>query len=727
MRSILIFFLLFASLLNAQKLKGIVYENTNEGKTPLPGVNIFWGGTTIGTTTDIDGNFEILKTSADSADLMVAYVAYKPKKINVKKDETFIELVLDENIELNEITVSVRTRGTIIDDLNPFAVQTMLNKELKKAACCNLSESFETNASVDVSFGDAVTGAKQIKLLGLAGKYSQLMTENIPNMRGTASAFGIYYVPGPWMESIQISKGTASVINGYESTTGQINIQFKDADNSEKYYADIFTNSSLKSDINFIGSLNAGEDLSSSLFLHGEYMSNKVDHNNDSFLDHPNVRQLNILNKWNYYGLDNWHIAATLNYLIEDRFGGQTGFGNTNNSDQYRSIIQTNRLQFWSKVGYIFANELNSSFGFINMITKHDQESKFGLREYNSDEFSTYTNLIFETNLFNENHKINTGLSLVYDNFDELFAETGLNKNETTPGIFLQYTYQPIENVTMIGGIRADKNSEHGTFITPRAHFRYSPHPNSTFRFSYGKGFRSSNIIPENISLLSSSREFRIENDLDLEEATNFGVNFTQYLYLFDREMVINAEFYRTSFINKIVVDIDQNAREVRVYNLDGKSYANNFQIEMNYEVIPRLDFLGAIRYSNVKTTFGNELKDDPLHKKTKGIISISYLSKLRLWQYDLTAQFNGESRIPKYFGKDYDSYSPSFVNIMAQITRYFKNWEVFVGVENLTDFTQSQTVISAENPFGPNYDSSIIWGPLEGRKFYMGIRLSIK
>lgn len=706
---------------------GIVYENIDNTSSPLPGVNVFWAGTTIGTSTDATGKFEILKMAKDSSALVVTYVTYKPDTIWVKKSDNNIEIILKENRELEEITVTVRSRGTEFDNLSAILSQNILSKELKKAACCNLSESFETNASVDVSYGDAVTGAKQIKLLGLAGKYSQILTENIPNLRGLASAFGIYYVPGPWMQSIQISKGSASVINGYESTTGQINIEFKNPNQSEKYYVDYFLSSSLKNDVNFITSTNITENLSTTLLLHGEYMAYNVDHNNDSFLDHPNIRQMNVLNKWDYTGLKNWHIAATISYLREDRYGGQMGFGDADKTNKYRNIIQTNRFQFWSKVGYIFDNELNSSFGFINMLTLHNQDASFGVRNFDSDEFSTYTNLTFETNLFNNKHKLNAGLSLVFDHFDETFGDAAIKKDELTPGAFMQYTFQPLDNVTLIGGIRADNNSKYGTFITPRAHLRYGPFPNTTLRFSFGKGYRSSHVIQENISLLSSARKFKIQDNLDLEEATNFGINATQYFHIFDREMVINAEFYRTNFMNKIVVDIDQNINEVNFYNLAGKSYANNFQIEMNYELIPRLDLLAAIRYSDVKTTFNNELKSKPLHKKTKGIISLSYLSKFKLWQYDLTTQFNGKSRIPKYFGKNYDSYSPNFINIMAQVTRYFKNWEVFVGVENLTNYTQSKSIISADDPFGENYDSSIIWGPLEGRKFYLGIRLSIK
>ena len=729
MKKILFFFLLFASMTYAQKLKGKVFENIDGNNSPLPGVNIYWEETTIGTTTDSDGNFEIIKTAADSANLIVAYVSYIPDTVTVKKEETFIEILLTENLELDEITVSVRRRSTVIDDLNPLNVQIMLNKEFKRAACCNLSESFETNASVDVSYSDAVTGAKQIKLLGLDGKYGQIMTENIPNFRGIASAFGIYYVPGPWMESIQISKGTASVINGFESTTGQINIEFKKNDNTNSFYADLFSTNNLKSDVNAISSLKINDQISTTLFLHGEYFGNTIDHNNDSFLDHPNVRQFNILNKWNYDDYENWHLAASLNYTVEERYGGQLGFGSNSNSDKYRNIIDTERFQFWSKVGYIFANDLNTSIGFINMITGHNQTSMFGNKNYDSEEFNYYSNLIFESELFNSKHKLNAGFSLVYDKIDERYINEEYDRDEIIPGTFLQYTYQPITGLTFIGGIRADNSSEFGTFFTPRFHARYTPFPNSTLRFSIGKGYRNANVLAENISLQSTSRKFIIANDLKMEEALNFGVNLTQYLYLFDKELLINAEFYRTDFSNKVVVDIDQNFREVNFYNLSGKSYANNFQIELSYELFRQFDVFAAARFSDSKTNFNGKLLSDPLSKRFKGLMSLSYLTNLRLWQFDLTAQFNGSSRIPTLsesaqivMGDE----SPSHTLLMAQVTHFMKGWEVFMGIENITDYTQENVVISGDDPFGPDFDSSIIWGPIEGRKLYVGIRLTL-
>ena len=357
------------------------------------------------------------------------------------------------------------------------------------------------------------------------------------------------------------------------------------------------------------------------------------------------------------------------------------------------------------------------------MFTQHNQESLFGLRGYNAKQTSFYSNLIFESNIYNVDHKINAGASLNYDKFDESFNNINQINDDTMPGVFLQYTYNPVYAFSVIGGIRSDFSNVYGTFITPRLHIRYSPLESTSLRFSIGKGYRTANAIAENISLLASSRQFIFQEKLDQEEALNIGLNLTQYYTLFGREMRIGLEFYRTKFINKVVVDIDKSSREVNFYNLNGDAYSNTYQLELGYEIIPRLDFLGAIRFNDVKTNYNGNLLSNPLNKEWKGIITLSYLSRLRAWQYDLTTQFNGKSRIPN---RVENNYSPSYTLLNAQVKRIFKDWEIFVGAENITDYTQEDPIINADDPFGPDFDATVIWAPVIGRMFYVGARYKL-
>lgn len=727
----ILFSVLFcAGIVFPQKLSGIIYgEFETNFRTPLPGVNIFWADTELGTMTDTEGKFQLYKTSADTSLLVVTYVSFKPDTIKVAKTDEYVEIILKENRELNAVEITARSKSISISDLNPILTMEITRDELKKAACCNLSESFETNASVDVSYSDAVTGAKQIKLLGLAGKYSQIMTENIPNIRGLASVYGLYYIPGPWMQSIQISKGTASVVNGYESVSGQINIEFKKPMQSEKYYADIFTNSELKSDFNANTYYEISPELTTGVLFHAEYFNRLPDNNNDGFIDNPNIRQINLLNRWEYTGLENWHIAASFSYLNDKRHGGQGGFNKPASSGIYKTEMDANRFQGWSKIGYMFNNDKNTSIGFINMITSHRYNSAFGMRKYDAKEFSYYSNLILESNVFNEQHKISSGLSLVYDDYQENLENNNYDNTETVPGAFFQYTFSPDKSFSVIGGIRADNHNKYGLFFTPRLHIKYSPFENTNLRIAAGKGFRTARIISENIPLITSSRKFIFEKNPEMEEAVNYGINITQYITINERALSISADFYRTDFLNKIVVDLDKSSKEVNFYNLSGKSYANNYQLELSYELFPQFDVLGAVRFSETKTDYVKGLRSEPLNNQFKGLLSFSYLTNLRLWQFDFTAQFNGKSRLPDFSDNpeiNMRKYSPNYTILNAQITRFFKGWEVYLGAENLTGYTQTKPIISSDNPFGDNFDASVIWGPVSGRMFYMGARFSI-
>ena len=724
MKILLLSFFLCASALFSQKLNGIIYEQSENGKnTPLPGVNIFWANTLIGTASDIKGKFSLIKTIEESPKLIISHIMYKPDTVVVKKSDEYVELILTRTRELNDVLITAKTTGITIKEFETIHTEEIGRKELTKAACCNLSESFETNPSVDVSYSDAVSGVKQIKLLGLSGKYSQMMTENIPNMRGLASTLGLLFIPGAWMQSVQISKGTASVINGPEPMTGQINVEFKKPID-EKLYFDIYTNSVFKTDLNGVASFNINENLSTNVMIHGEYFGNSVDKNGDTFLDLPNVKQFNLFNRWKYSDYEHWFAQLTFQLISDKRAGGQIGFNDdTNITNPYKTEIETERFQVWSKIGYIFSGNSSASIGFINMFTQHNQESLFGLRIYDAKQTSFYSNLIFESNIYNADHKINAGASLNYDKFDETFNNNNQIKDDTMPGLFLQYTYNPVYAFSVIGGIRSDFSNVYGTFITPRLHIRYSPLESTSLRFSIGKGYRTATVIAENISLLASSRQFIFHEELGQEEALNIGLNLTQYYTLFGREMRIGLEFYRTEFLNKVVVDIDKSSREVNFYNLNGDAYSNTYQLELGYEIIPRLDFIGAIRFNDVKTNYSGNLLSNPLNKEWKGIITLSYLSRLRAWQYDLTTQFNGKSRIPN---KVENNYSPSYMILNAQVKRIFKDWEIFVGAENITDYTQEDPIINANDPFGPDFDATVIWAPVFERMIYIGARYSL-
>jgi outer membrane receptor for ferrienterochelin and colicin len=722
----------FAQMAMGQKISGTVYElNQQQKKVPLPGVNLYWQGTQQGTTSDAEGKFE-LKLPKDSPMLVASFIGYLNDTLSIAKGQESIEILLSNNKTLDEFVVSGKQPSTFVSQLEPLHVQTITSAELSRAACCNLSESFETNASVDVSYSDAVSGAKKIELLGLHGKYSQMMTENIPNLRGLSTTYGLSYIPGPWMESIQVSKGTSSVINGYESTTGQINIEYKKPDAEERLFLNAYANHIGRLEGNFNGSLKLNDKWSTMIFLHGENLTNKVDHNGDSFIDEPLVQQYNVFNRWKY-AHHNYMAQFGFQVLDEDRTAGQVEFDKSENPEEssfYGINITTRRYQVWGKTGYVFQNDSETSLGFINSYTYHDQSSYFGLNDYNGTENTYYANLILQSQIASHKHKYSTGLSYLYDDYRESLNDSIFNRKENVPGAFFQYTYSNEKNLTILLGIRSDFHNLYGTFFTPRVHLKYNLGEHTILRSSAGKGYRSANIIAENSYLLASSRRIIVQPGIKQEEAWNYGINLTQIFDINDRELNINVEFYRTDFVNQVVIDRDQSISEINIYNLDGKSFSNSYQIEAVYELIPRLDVVAAFRYNDVRMTINQNLEREPLVNRYKGLLSLSYKTNLDKWQFDFTTQLNGDARLPDTRENpveyQHPENSPVYTIINAQVTKNFRRWNVYVGVENLTDFKQHDPVIAAKDPFGPYFDSSIVWGPIMGRKIYAGLKFWI-
>ena len=738
MKRILFLFLSLLPLFAVSKtFEGRIVEKlSNQKEAPLPGASIFWKNTTIGTASDIDGRFK-LDGSKNTGTLIVQFVGYETREVKVESHTgKELVIVLVPNIELNEVVVSKRRAGTIIDRENPIQSQSITGAELCKAACCNLAESFETNASVDVSYADAATGAKSIKLLGLTGKYIEMMTEKNPNFKGLASVYGMVYVPGPWMESIQVSKGVGSVVNGFESITGQINIEYQKPQKSPKLYLNGYTNSMGMSEGNLITSAKLSEKLSTSILAHGQDNNKEIDHNHDNFLDDPMVRQYNIVNRWHWKPNENWITQFGVKFIDEQRIGGQKGYDESKTNDinnAYRINIDTRRYEAFAKIGYVFPKDNDKSFALITNFSSHEQKSFYGLRNYDADQKYLYANLLFQSYIGNLNHKYTAGLSFILDDFnDQLIGNTvmGTDRSEKITGAYVEYTWLPSDEITLQSGLRYDYNSVYGGFITPRLHFRYNFSEGSTLRFAAGSGRRTANPIAENSFLLASNRTFNIQSDLKQEKAWNYGLSVTQDFNLFGRDFTASADFYRTEFQNQVIVDVDQSVNQVSFYNLDGQSYANNYQVELKFEPIDRLDMTTAIRFSDVKADINNELRTVPYVNRFKGLVNLSYSTNMNIWQFDFTTQINGDMRIPSTADNPAEYQrrreSPVYAVMNAQITKRFKIWEVYFGAENLGNYTQKHPIIGAEDPFGGNFDASMIWGPIQERKFYLGVRFTI-
>ncbi len=697
-------------------------------KTPLVGAYVFWANTLKGNTTNESG-MAMLNIEELPNKIVISYVGYEVDTILIEHhSEKHFNVALQNIKSLDEVVVSERKQASTISRIEPIKTEIINAQELTKAACCNLSESFETNSSVDVSYSDAVTGAKEITFLGLDGVYVQILTDNIPSIRGMASSFGLTYIPGSWINRIAISKGSGSIINGYESITGSISLNYKDDFEKNKFYVDIFGNHLGRLESNFFTNIKVHEKWSTMLAGNWGLVKNKTDNNDDSFLDQPLINRYAFMNKWRYKG-DKLRQQFSIKVLHEDRDGGQIDFNEatdrgTNNA--YGIGIKTNRIEGFHKGGIILKGN-PKSIALLNSIIWHDESNFFGTNEYNGTQINYNTNFIFESIINTTDHHISVGGSFIYDNYDETYNNVNYDRKELVPGVFAEYTYSYLDKIKIIGGLRADYHNIFGVQITPRVHAKFNLSEKTILRVSGGKGFRTTNIFAEEKSLLASSRTLQIEDSRNFESAWNYGINITQNFELGNREGYVSADFYRTNFIEKQVIDVDQGDNTIHVYNSKDKAYSNSFLIEASYEIFPNFDLKISYKLDDTKQVYNGVLRQKFLTDKHRGLITASYTTPNKEWQFDLNSTIHGRHRLSDEF-EGASAFAERFAILNLKVEKFFKKGiDVYVGAENVTNFRQPNPIIGADNPFGDEFDTSQVWGPIIGGLFYGGMRFTLK
>ena len=722
----------------------------------LASANVYWLNTTIGTVTNKDGMFSI-PYSKENSKLVISYVGFKTDTLTITQPK-MVHHWLQPVGNLDAVTITSRKQTTIKSYLQAGNTFTVSSEELLKAACCNLSESFETNPSIDVNFADAVTGTRQIKMLGLTSPYILIATENIPSIRGASQAFGLSFIPGTWVESIQITKGAGSVVNGFESIAGQINAELVKPSTDNQLYVNLYGATNQRLELNTHINTELNDKWHTGLYLHGSTQQAKHDVNKDGFMDMPTYNQINIMNRWQYTNGEKGFVSfIDFKFLNDEKQTGEVDFNpktdklTTNapvlsGDEVWGSEIDTRRYEVSAKLGYVNPEIPWQSVGVQTAFSSHKQDSYFGLKQYDILHNSLYTNAIYNSIISDSRNKIKTGLSYTYDHYDEFLGTQNLasdyERTETSVGAFFEYNYDNLEKLNFTAGVRVDHHNLMGTFVTPRVHLRYSPWEKSAFRASFGRGKRSANIFAENQSMFATSRSINILKTngkiygLDPEIAWNYGMSYLQGFNLFGRKADITFDYYKTDFKNQVVVDYE-NPQEVNFYNLEGKSYANSFQTEVNYNVFNHFDLRLAYKYYDVKTQYNSGKLEKPLTPKHRFFANAAYETHVKentsgQWKFDATFNWLGEQRFsstttnPLEFQLPLNT--PTVGTLNAQITKVFSpQFEVYLGGENVTNVKQNNPVMAANDPFGSNFDTTFVYGPIFGSMYYAGLRFKIK
>ena len=740
---IIIFLVLPLFLFSQEKLTGMIMDKNNpKDNLGVFGANVYWLNTSIGATTNEKGWFTIPYNKSYKK-LVVSYVGYKTDTLNISDLEPIHHFITLEN-ELEEVTLKSKKKATQRSFIQTKNVFTVNSEELLKAACCNLAESFETNPSIDVNFSDALTGTRQIQMLGLKSPYLLITQENIPSIRGAGQVFGLTFTPGTWVESIQITKGAGSVINGYESISGQINAELVKPLTDNRIFLNAYGSLGGRYELNSHLNHKISDKWQTGIYIHGNYRNKKFDRNKDGFLDNPLISQVNVMNRWQYLDAEKgWVSFINVRFMDDSKQTGQNNFDpliDKGRSEVWGGEIDTKRFDSSLKLGYVFPQLPFQSFGFQFSYSNHDQDSYFGLKTYDINHQSVYSNLLFNSIIGDTRSKFTTGLNFTYDIYDEFVNSINFSRKEKSFGGFFEYAYDNSDNFSFTSGVRIDTHNLLGTYITPRLHIRYVPWEKGVLRASIGQGRKSANVFAENQHLFASTRQIDIQSSggkiygLDPEVAWNYGLSYLQGFNLFNRKGDITFDYYRTHFQNQVVVDWE-NPQRISFYNLDGESYANSFQTEVNYYVDDFTSLRLAYKFYDIETDYFSGKLSKPLTPNHRLFANISYETKkiddIKQWKFDLTYNFIGEQRLPDTSTNpveyQFGEYSNSYSLLNTQITKVFtEKFEMYFGIENLTDLKQKNPILASDDPFGDSFDSTIIYAPIFGRMLYSGLRFKI-
>ena len=665
-----------------------------------------------------------------------------------------------------------RQAGNYLSKGKEIRTEVISAAGLCKMACCNLAESFENSASVTVGYSDAVTGARQIRLLGLSGIYTQMLDETRPVMRGLSAPFGLSYVPGQWLESIQIAKGSSSVINGVECLTGQINMEHRKPTDEKPLFINGAVMSDTKMDLNVASSLQMGYKWSTVILGHVSGNIAPHDMDGDGFLDEPKQLQFNLSNRWLYQADNGVQVRFGVRAIQDSRLGGQmlkdadgkhvfydrktyslTPAAGT--VDPWGSDILNRSMNAYVKVGVPLNEDNSQNIALIADYNFQNMDSYFGSTKYLADQHSAFANLLYQ-NVINDSHRFTLGLNGTFDRFNEdfrraIWLSTGENVADfngptdlANAGVFGEYTYHYGDEFSAIAGLRGDwfNHVTGGATrfrVSPRVTLKYMPIDEIVIRANGGRGLRYSTPLVDNIGVFSTGKEYvGAYNDHILEDAWTFGGNVTYYMpFGASSNTYLSFDYFRTQFTQQMVVDYEMDPTQICFYALNGnRSYTDNYQLDFSVDPIERFNITATFRYTNAKIELaGKGLVEKPMTSRFKGVLNLQYATNLNKWIFDFTASLNGSCRVYDFMESLTDKdgnllykngRTPVYPLLYAQVTRRFKGWDVYLGAENLTNFRQQNAIIGASNPRQPSFDASCIWGPLMGIKAHIGFRFTL-
>ena len=728
---------LFPILLTAQTVTGKVVGGDEE---PLIGANLFWLNTNDGTATDENGLFELKKDNPSSNLLIASYIGYETDTIDISQ-LTNITIVLKQTNTLSEVTVSGQQDAVIISNIKSIKTEQITQTSLGRAACCDLAGCFGGSTSVHPQTTNVVTNSKELRILGLSGVYNQVLLDGFPLIKGLSYTYGISSIAGTLVDNIFIAKGANSVLQGYESISGQINVTTKNPRNTDKLLVNGYVNSFMEKHFNINYAFKKGDWNSLATFSTVQ-PANKVDGDSDNFLDLPLLTRYAFTNKWAYRNPNEWgwNSQISLRLVNEERIGGQISFNpieDLGSSETYGQVVELTQPEISVKTGYRWDDIHNLTL--YASAFHQNQNSYFGLTQYDAEQVYAYGKLQYDYT-YKERHTFKTGLSYRYSNLEETIDFTDdfqlktyagdYQLKEKVFGAFAENTLYLNDKLTWIVGIRGDDHNQFGFRLTPRTLVKYAVTPQTVVRANIGTGWRTVNLFSENIGMLVSSRDILITETLAPEKALNYGINLIHKFEKEDLNGYFSLDYYRTDFQNQIFPDYDVDPRKIVLQNFEGTSVSNGFQAEFMLQFLKRFDWKIGYTLLDVYRNIDGVRQQLPFNAKHNILSTFNFQPLSKKYHFDVNFHWYGQQRLPNTALNPAEFQRPDFSKpytvVNAQFTYNLKRLELYTGCENIFNFRQNRAILSWDNPFGPYFDTSSVWGPTRGREVYFGVRYRI-
>lgn len=723
--------------LNAQQITGRVTDITGK---PLAGASVVWQNTNKGTFTNEAGEFDIADQLEGDRILLISFVGFSQEKVKVGK-LTHWTVQLIEDATLAEVKIIAKGQATRFAN-EPAKVEVLGVREIQRAACCSLAGCFSTNSNVDANVTNVVTDAKELRILGLAGVYNQVLVDGMPLIQGLAFPYGPGGYPGTMIEKIFVTKGANSVLQGFESISGQINMEFHSPENAPRLFLNTFANSFGESqyNVNYLVKKPTWSNLS---VAHLTLPATIIDRDGDGFRDIVKTNRTSLYNRWSYDNPENpkWRTTIGMRYLAEEREGGSTQFNrdiHLGTSLAYGQNVDIQHGEIYAKTNLIVSEK--SSVILLSSAFAHKQEAYFGVKKYLGKQFNLTSAIYVDHYYGGQNHNIKFGFSHRHNKLKEdikfmeavpfLNYEGAYFTNYDIPGIFAENKLT-FSKFTILTGLRADQFAHFGWKLTPRFLIRANLSPDTDIRFNAGKGFRWAHIFSENANLLAGNRSLILAKDLAPEEAINVGLNFIKTIHWKEINITLSGDAYLTFFQNQIFPDYDTEVNTAIVQNFFGKSISKSFQLENKWIFTQQFDIKLAYNYLEVYREVESLRQDLPFIPKHKWTANTSYSTPGDQWQIDLTWRLIGNKRLPSTLNYPDQYKQPSssdpYQQWDLQLTHRWSNFQIYGGVENIFDFRQEFPILGYDQPFGNFFDPAFNWGPTKGREFYLGLRYSLK